>query len=276
MPTRTSAAIQHLQTFVFDLDGVIWRGQTAIEGAVESIAWLKQAGKRCFYCTNNSGLSQDDFVEKLARIGIQTQAQEVITSASATALYLQREMPRGFSAYVIGGQGIIGALQSLGVQVSTGADEPARTDCVVVGIDRQFSYDKLRVSQKLIHQGARFIATNRDATFPVEGGVTPGAGSLVAAVETASGTLPVTIGKPEPLMLQLCLETFGLQAHETAMIGDRLDTDIACAHRAGIMGILVETGVSKRADGEAAQGDEKPDAIFADLPALCRSLKDEG
>jgi 4-nitrophenyl phosphatase len=145
-------------------------------------------------------------------------------------------------------------------------------DCVVVGIDRSFTYDKLMRAQQFLLKGAQFIATNRDSTFPIEGGVVPGAGSVVAAVVTASGLEPLSMGKPEPGMLLAILENYGLEAHQAAMIGDRLDTDIACAHRAGIGALYVATGVTPMETALQAQGELRPHLFFEDLPALCAAL----
>lgn len=264
-----------LQNFIFDLDGVIWRGHTPIEGAVESVRWLRANGKRCFYCTNNSRLTQGQFAERLRSIGLELQDEDVISSAWATARFLGNEMPPAFSVFVVGEEGLRTTLQSVGARLVNAPEaENEVADCVVAGIDRDFNYEKMRLAQRQILRGARFIATNRDSTFPTEDGVVPGSGSIIAGIATASGTEPLTIGKPEPLMLQLCVSAFGLVPEQTVMIGDRLDTDIACAHRAGLPAILVLTGVHTRLHVETASAEEKPDAIFADLPALCRAICD--
>lgn len=271
----TTLDLRTLENFIFDLDGVIWRGSTAIEGAVESVRRLRAAGKRCFYCTNNSGRTQHDFATRLRGIGLELEEQEVITSSSATAIYLAAQFPMPFTAYVIGGEGIVAALQGIGARVLAAAEaeaNPPLVDCVVVGIDRYFTYDKMRLAQQFILGGARFIATNRDATFPTEDGVVPGAGAVVAAIATASGVTPLTIGKPEPTMLRLALDKFGLTAATTVMVGDRLDTDIACAHRAGLAALLVLTGITTEDEAQAAFGEARPDAIFADLSALCQAV----
>ena len=268
----------HYSAFIFDLDGVIWRGHAPIAGAAESVARLRELGARCFFCTNNSRATRQEFVSRLQNAGVDCAPDEVFSSSYATALYLKDEMAPGFSVYVVGEAGLVEALGNIGARVLSDADASGHADavdCVVAGIDRDFSYYKLQIAQAHILKGARFVATNRDATFPVERGVVPGAGSIVAAIATASSVQPVTIGKPEPLMLQLCLGAFGLNPQTTAMIGDRLDTDIACAHRAGIHGLLVETGVHTRLDAERVHGDEVPDAIYKDLPALVEDLAGE-
>jgi len=277
-PQMTNAELAGLTAFIFDLDGVIWRGQTPIEGAVATVMRLRAAGKRVFYCTNNSMRPQSAFATLLRSIGLELEDEDVMTSSSATALYLAGQFREPFSAYVVGGEGIVAALQRVGGHVLTGsgiseADMAAEeVDCVVVGIDRAFNYEKMRLAQRFILNGARFIATNRDATFPTEDGVVPGAGAIVASVETASGVSPVTIGKPRPLMVQLCLEKFNLSPATTAMVGDRLDTDIACAHQGGIRALYVATGVTPMAEARAATGELRPHAFFDDLPALGRAV----
>jgi phosphoglycolate/pyridoxal phosphate phosphatase family enzyme len=263
-----------LAAFIFDLDGVIWRGHTPIEGAVESVTRLRAAGKKCFYCTNNSRLTQSAFADRLRAIGLELDDRDVISSAWATAQFLAKEYPSGFSAFVVGEDGLKDTLRAIGATIISEeeADSGALAECMVAGIDRDFNYEKLRIAQRQILRGARFIATNRDSTFPTEDGVVPGSGSIIAALETASGTIPLSIGKPAPLMLQLCVEEFGLDPLRTAMIGDRLDTDIACAHRAGLPALLVTTGVTSREVALAAKGEEAPDAIFDDLPAMLNAV----
>jgi phosphoglycolate/pyridoxal phosphate phosphatase family enzyme len=272
--TDSKYFLPDLTAFIFDLDGVIWRGHTPIEGAVESVLALRVAGKRCFYATNNSRLTQPQFADRLRTIGLELDDEEVMTSSAATAFYLQGEFPHGFTCYVIGEEGIQAALSNIGGRVLSEeeAESTSSVDCVVVGIDRFFTYEKLRVAQQFILRGARFFATNSDWTFPTEDGVVPGAGSLVAAVQAASGQQPLIIGKPQPTMLRLCVEKFGLDPQHTAMVGDRLDTDIACGHRAGLKSLMVCTGVHTREQGLAAVDDERPDAIFEDLPELCQTV----
>ncbi|HVF09969.1 MAG TPA: phosphoglycolate/pyridoxal phosphate family phosphatase, partial [Abditibacteriaceae bacterium] len=276
MSTDQSAMGQKLaniSTCLFDLDGVIWRGDTVIEGAVESVRRLQEAGKHCLYCTNNSHSTRADYVEKLRGMGIEATEDDVITSASATAHYLSAVFTGPFLAYVIGGPGIITSLQKLGARVIIGeVEDETRVDCVVVGIDRAFSYDKLRSAQRLILNGALFVATNRDTTYPTENGVVPGAGSLVASIEAASGVTPVVVGKPRPAMVQMMLDKLGVAPAQALLVGDRLDTDIVCAHRAGIAALFVATGVTPLETATRAKGEHKPDALFENLPALCDAV----
>ena len=262
-------------TFVFDLDGVVWRGESPIPCAISAINDLRAAGKRCLFCTNNSSQTQADFVTKLASMGIEGMAEEeIVTSSSATALYLSAQYTGPFLAYVIGGEGIRLALQKIGARIVRDVDitEDTNVDCVVAGIDREISYEKLRVAQRLIHRGALFIATNRDGTYPVEDGVIPGAGAIISAIETASGSTPVTIGKPRPVMIQLVMQKYALQPEQVAVIGDRLDTDIVCARRAGVAALLVTTGVTTLQQARRAKGELRPDAVFPDLASFAKMI----
>lgn len=282
---HSAASLSHLEAFIFDLDGVIWKGNAPIEGAVESIARLRAAGKRVFYCTNNSRRAPADFAETLRSIGIECEDDEIMTSSTATSLYLQSLFTGPYTAYVVGEDGLVQTIRRTGAIVMTSPIVPQRSDlhdnhgsvdCVIVGLDATFTYHKLRVAQRLIMNGARFIATNRDATFPTPYGLVPGAGSVVAAVETATGVTPVTLGKPQPFMAQLLMQKFGLSPEITCMVGDRLDTDIVSAKRAHIAALLVTTGVHSREVGERAKNLQKPDAIFDDMPALCEAILSGG
>ncbi len=285
--SRFPFPVSHLRAFIFDLDGVLWRGSEPIAGAAESVMRLRAAGRRCFYCTNNSRRRPADFANTLRAMGIELQDDEVMTSSTATALYLSSQFPAPFTAYVVGEAGLRDALRGVGAHIITDetdanngvveTHDSAAVDCVVTGIDRVFNYDKLRRAQGFILGGAQFVATNRDATFPVPRevephGVVPGAGSIVAAIETASGVAPTTIGKPQPAMAHLLMEKFGLKPDETAMVGDRLDTDIVSARRSGIGALFVATGVNSTEQARRATGEELPDALFDDLPALCRAV----
>ena len=231
-------------------------------------------GKRPLFATNNSSRAPEYFAQRLQAMNINAAPEDVVTSATATAFYVRSHWPRA-RVFVVGEEGVQTLLREAGAQVVTieDAHEAQSVDLVVAGIDRSFTYEKLRLAQKFILSGAKFIATNRDATFPVEGGVVPGAGSIVAAIECASGVVPLSMGKPEPAMLLGILERFGLRPDEAAIVGDRLDTDIACGARAGIGTVCVGTGVTSLEVAQKARGELKADLLFADLPALLRAME---
>jgi len=259
--------------YVFDLDGVMYLGDTAIPYAAEAVNRLQEAGKQVYFLTNNSGRTRADYCVKLAQVnGLIVPESAIFTSAYATALYLKQRGAAGRSAYVIGEPGLAAELTaSGGLTCITQPDsvDPGDIDYVVIGIDRQFTYDKLRFAHAAITRGhAQFIATNRDATFPMEVGEIPGGGSLVAALATAAGREPVTIGKPETHAYEAILEVAHVTAPESVMIGDRLDTDIAVGRRAGALTVLVLTGVTTAEKAATAPPEWKPAYIIGDLREL--------
>ncbi len=261
------------QVYVFDLDGVLYLGDTAIPGAADAVRRLQKAGKSVYFLTNNSGRTRADYVEKLRAVnGLDISEASVFTSAYASALYLKQRGAAGRSVFVIGEPGLASELSVSGGLVPI--TEPDSVDIhdidyVVVGIDRKFTYDKLRFAHAAITRGhAQFIATNRDSTFPMETGEIPGGGSLVASLAAATGREPVTIGKPETHAYEAILAAAQVSAADSVMIGDRLDTDIAVGRRAGAYTILVLTGVTSPEQAQDAPPEWRPDRIIGDLREL--------
>ena len=259
--------------YVFDLDGVLYLGDTAIAHAAEAVTRLREAGKQVYFLTNNSGKTRADYRRNLAEVnGLDVPETAIFTSAYATALYLKQRGAAGRSAFVIGEPGLATELAaSGGLRPITEPDtvSPREIDYVVVGIDRNFTYDKLRFAHAAITQGhAQFIATNRDATFPMETGEIPGGGSLVAALATATGREPVTIGKPETHAYEAILAAAQVTAADSVMVGDRLDTDIAVGRRVGACTVLVLTGVTGSDQAHSAPPEWRPDRIIGDLREL--------
>jgi len=251
----------------------MYLGDTPIPHASEAVSRLVNAGKAVYFLTNNSGRTRASYQEKLRVVnGLDIPVDRIFTSAYATALYLQQPGGPTRSAFVIGEAGLAQELRDIGrLEVFTTPDSAPINDIdyIVVGIDRQFSYDKLRFAHAAITRGhAQFIATNRDATFPMEVGEIPGGGSLVAAVATATSREPITIGKPEPHAYEAILRSAGVSAAESTMVGDRLDTDIAVGKRAGARTVLVLTGVTSREAASSAPDEWRPDQIIGDLRDL--------
>lgn len=258
--------------YVFDLDGVMYLGDTAIPYAAEAVRRLQAQDKRIFFLTNNSGRTRSDYREKLRQVnGLDVPEAAIFTSAYATALYLKHQGAAGCSAFVIGEPGLAQELAGCGLVPVTVPDSVPFEDIdyVVVGIDRQFTYDKLRFAHAAITRGrAKFLATNRDATFPMETSEIPGGGSLVAAVATATGCEPLTIGKPQTHAYEAILAAASVSAAQSVMVGDRLDTDIAVGNRAGAQTVLVLTGVTSPEAARAAPPEWTPGAIIGDLREL--------
>jgi len=272
-PASSADPFSAATVYVFDLDGVLYLGGTPIAHAAEAVRRLQGAGKRVFFLTNNSAQTRADYQAKLARVnGLEAEESSIFTSAYATALYLKQRGAEGRTAFVIGEAGLAAELRdSAGLVPVTKPDsaDPHDIDYVVVGIDRQFSYDKLRFAHAAITRGhAQFIATNRDTTLPTEDGEVPGGGSLVAALAAAAGREPLNMGKPEPHGYEAILAAAGVTASESVMVGDRLDTDIAVGRRAGAHTLLVLTGVTSAAQAQSAPPAWRPEKIIGDLREL--------
>lgn len=232
----------HYDAYLFDLDGTLYRGAQPITFAVETVTELRRRGAAIRYLTNNSTLTRSAFVAKLAAMGFPVEPHEIMSSGIATALYLQAHELR--TAFVVGEPGLTETLREAGISVSEDVDVQA----VVVGLCRQFTYGLMQEAMLRIRAGSEFVATNPDTTFPLEHDqLVPGAGSIVAAVAACSETIPVVVGKPEPLMVRLVLEELGISAGQALVVGDRLDTDIACGVAAGCPTHLVLTGVERSA-----------------------------
>ena len=250
---------------IVDVDGVLRRSRQPLPGAGQFLPWIVQRGMDYRIVSNNSMSPPERLRTTFAEMGIITDEAHIITSATGTAWYLKRLAPQGGKVYIIGEEGIRKALLDDGL--FTLDDQQA--DFVVVAIDRSFTYEKLARACTLIRNGARFIATNTDATYPMEVGVIPGGGALVAAVQVCAETKPIVIGKPERILFDMALDQMGATKEETVVLGDRLDTDIAGALAAGMDSIMVLTGINSNEDVLASP--YKPTFIFNDLPALMKA-----
>ena len=242
------------RTVICDLDGVVYRGSVALPGAAAALERLVQSEFRILFVTNNSSRTEAQVADKLeALVGHRAGSDDIVTSARA-ALAL---VPEGAACLVVGGEGILEAVDSAGSSVT---DNPDEAECVIVGLDRSFDYRLMDIASRAIRGGALFIATNVDPTFPAEDSIMPGAGAIVAALETASGVRPVVAGKPEEPVRNL-IRARGVD--EAWVIGDRADTDIAMAvAEDGWNSILVLTGVTP-AGGDTGGADH----VAADLAA---------
>jgi 4-nitrophenyl phosphatase len=250
------ADIKHL---IIDMDGVLYRGDQPMPRLVEFFAFMRERPIRFILATNNSTRTSQEYADKLGQMGVTVSPDEILVSGQATARFLSREYPRGTRVHVFGMPSLKQALAEEGFLL---ADE--NVQLVVASMDRGVTYEKLKKATLLIRGGARFIATNLDPTYPSEEGLIPGTGSMIAALETASGVKPQVIGKPEPIMYQLAMEQMGSNPKTTATIGDRVDTDILGGKRAGLTTICVLSGSSDHVEAEAAE----TDMIFDDIAQL--------
>ena len=247
-------------SFLLDLDGVLYRGDRPITKVPETIQALRAMGKRLAFVTNNSSRTPEAVVAHLGSVGVDAAPREVETSALTTATILRDRSVR--TAAVIGEEGLLTALTSAGIEV---VPADARPDAVVVGWDRHLTYDDLREASLAVQRGAALLASNDDASYPAPDGYTwPGAGSILAALETATAVEAEVFGKPNPPILRAALERAG--GTRPLVVGDRLETDIDGAVNAGWDSALVLTGISTRADAEAAG--RPPTYVLDDLSAL--------
>ena len=240
---------------ICDLDGVVYRGTRAVPGAAAALQELQRAGINLLFCTNNSSRTPAEVASTIESVtGFSTSPGQVLGSAAAAATLLVGEKPL---TYVLGGNGIVEALVRAGIVIT---DRGPEAEAVVVGIDLALSYDRLRQASQAAAGGARLIATNDDPTYPAEDGFWPGAGSILAAVETASGKKAEVAGKPNRPMRELIRSS--LVSGPVWVVGDRPDTDLALAEaEPGWQSILVLTGVVNKPDGV----EPPPDVVADDL-----------
>jgi len=255
---------------ICDMDGVLWRGETPLPGLHDFFALLEARHIPYVLATNNASKTPEQYVEKLAGMDVVTNIKHVLNSATAAADYLATQAAPGTPVYAIGGTGIREALRLHGFTLTDGD----RADYVVVGWDRDLTWQKLATATLLIRGGAGFIATNPDRTFPMENGLVPGNGAQVAALITATDVTPVMAGKPAPLLYERALARMGTAPEATLVIGDRLDTDILGGLRLGMPTALVLSGITQ-AD-ELAGSPIHPDVVFDDLAALVQVWRNDG
>jgi len=229
------------QGFIIDLDGTLYRGSERLPRAEAFIGALRRAGAPYVLMTNNSTRTPEEVAAHLNRLGIPADAGDVLTSAQATVRYLDG-LNEGRHVYCIGEKGLIAAIEQAGYVLT---DREA--DFVVQGLDRSFDYAKLKRAMELIRAGARFVLTNPDVRLPAEDGFFPGAGSIAAAIETASGVAPVVIGKPSAIIMAFALERIGLPASDVWMVGDNMRTDMAAGRTASCRTALLLTGITDEA-----------------------------
>lgn len=252
-----------IRALILDLDGTIYRGDAEVPGAGAFVRAMRGLGVRCLFVTNRANRSAAVVAAHIRSYGVSCEDGDVLTTAETTAEYVGKQR-----CYLIGETGIQEAFAKAGVPL-----DEEHAECVVVSLDRTFDYAKLQRASRLIRAGARFILTNPDTWLRLDDGIMPGAGAIGAAVQTASGTVPTIIGKPETLLFEKALRMLGLPREEVVAVGDNMDTDIPGAQRAGLRSILMLTGVSTRAD--AARAAVPPTAIYETYPEFEAAIRRE-
>jgi 4-nitrophenyl phosphatase len=281
---------------IFDMDGVLYRGAQVMPYAHEALDRLRSAGWDVFFATNNSTATRLDYERHLLELGLGGDVDHIVTSGYATAHYLERRRPQPKDVLVIGADGLRQEIRAVGLAVrdadalpgfrpppeaaadgvDPGAmrrylvslDLPPAPDTVVVGLDLHLTYAKIAEAQRAILAGADFVCSNRDRAYPVEGRLLPGAGTIVAAIEVATGAKALCIGKPEPFLFEEAIRRAGKQDGRVVVVGDSTDYDMVAAHRVRATGVLITTGLTEKDALEKASGDAVPDRVIGSLEEL--------
>jgi HAD superfamily hydrolase (TIGR01450 family) len=248
---------------VLDMDGCLWIGDELTPRADEAVAALRTAGKGLAFVTNNPRRSAEDYVQKMWRLGIKASPGDVVTVGGATQ-HLLAETRQGRTAFVLGSDALVKHVADAGLKVLNGTDLATRAEVVVIGGTDDWSFEDVRAASMSARRNGDLIATSLDPTYPMPDGLWPGTGSVVKAVEVASGQTAIVVGKPEPQLIISALDRLG--DGRALMIGDRIDTDLAAAAKAHIDAALVLSGGATRA--EAATAEPKPVAVADTLADL--------
>ena len=250
------------KTIIFDLDGTIYRGGHLIDGAIDTVEYLREKGFEIFFMTNSATKSRVNVALKLSKMGIDATSNQVYCGSYILAKYIKTQV-KASSAYVIGEVGIEEEFEKVGIKISDDAS------IVAVGLDRKLTYDKLANAHKLINKGAKLIASNGDVSFPVEDGSLPGAGSIVKALESSTGQRAIIVGKPSKFAMELLEKENSIKREEIIFVGDRVDTDMVFAKNAGVKSIFVLSGSSKIEDLDGL----KPDLILNSVKEIPKNLE---
>ena len=267
-----NALLSRIQLYLFDMDGTLYLGERLYDFTLELLDTIKNTGRRYLFMTNNSSKSVEDYIKKLAKLGISATREDFITSSQATAYYLKQNYPK-HRLYVCGTNSLKKELEREGFTVT---ENLAEVDCIVMGFDTELTFKKLEDVSRLLltREDIPYIATNPDYVCPTEFGSVPDCGSVCDMIFNATGKRPVVIGKPSPLMPQLAMAQHGYAKEETAVVGDRIYTDVKSGLQAGITGILVLSG--ETTPEILAQSEDKPHLVLQDASAIITALKNSG
>jgi 4-nitrophenyl phosphatase len=261
--TEQIAKLRQVRAVLFDMDGVIYVGNQPLPSVQELLDYLDATGRRWLCITNNASNTSQMFADKLAKMGIKANPAHILGSAEATAAWLGEQAPQKGKVIMLGMEGLRTALLNEGFTL---VDDPFDAEFAVAGINFNLVYEDVARVALAVRNGARFVGTNIDPTYPSERGQIPGTGSIIAMLEAATSVKPEIVGKPYPGMYQLAMHRVHSQPTETMMVGDRYETDITGATTLGLVTTGVLTGISSREVFEA--GTPPPDFILSGLPEL--------
>jgi 4-nitrophenyl phosphatase len=275
--TVNKKSLNSFKLYIFDMDGVIFKGTEIIPKVKSTIEQLYATNKKVVFFTNNSTLTPEDYIEKLGSMGIKSSYNQILTSSLISAKSIKEIYKEPASAYCVGENGLSEALKSCDISILNekySDDEiiknpEIKSSFVIAGLDRQLTYKKISAASLIISRGSDFYATNGDTSLPSNYGFMPGAGAIVSTIATATGKQPAKIfGKPSPTGIKQILKQFDVSKENAIMVGDRPETDILCGIRAEINTALVLTGVINKDNVSSIQEDHKPAYIIEDLSKL--------
>jgi phosphoglycolate/pyridoxal phosphate phosphatase family enzyme len=252
--------------YIFDLDGVIYLGERLLPGVRETLSKLRKKGDQVSFLTNNSTLSRSGFQKKLTQMGIEVHLEELFPSSYLAAIYLSHKTKKkNTKVLVFGEKGLFEELSQAAVKLTS---TPKDADYVVVGMDRKFNFEKLKLAYEAILNGAKFVATNKDVTYPTEEGTVPAAGAIVKALEVSTHKRALLLGKPHLFGLKTVMRSKGYAPTDTILVGDRLETDILAGKRLKVATVLVLSGITLEKTLQKAPPSLKPDYVIQSLSNL--------
>ena len=257
----------NIKALILDMDGVIWKADAPIGDLPSTFKRIRERGLKFVFATNNGTKTPEEYQQKLAELGVDIDASQVVTSAMGIAFMLAQKYPRGTKIFMIGEDGIRVALEEKGFEILSVENAP-QAQAFVMGIDRSINFQKVAEATLLVRAGIPFYTTNTDKTFPTPRGEIPGSGAWISVIQTATNVEPIIAGKPFPFLMELSLEKLGTSKEETLVVGDRLETDIAAGQSVGCPTALVLSGVSTKAQADA--WNPKMDVIAASLADLVK------
>ncbi len=259
--------LKNIKLYLLDMDGTIYLDEDLFDGTIDFLNYVRETGGRYMFITNNSSKSVDKYIEKLGRLGIEASADDFLTSVNATIPVLRKA---GYKkVYALGTQSFKEQLRDAGINITDVAEDGI--DCLCMGFDTELTFQKLEDACILLNRGVDYIATNPDWVCPTWYGSVPDCGSISQILQTATGRLPEFIGKPQPEMAYLAMEKTGFSKEQTAVVGDRLYTDIACGVNAGTSTIFVLSGEGTLED--VRNSETKPEYIFENIRELYNHLR---
>lgn len=253
-----------IEALIIDIDGTLLRGPLPMPGLFELFSFLRSRQVSFVLASNNATKTPTQYRRKLADLGVEVELENILTAATATAGYLKRELREGAALYIIGERAVEEVVCQAGFTVLRDASQPV--EAVVVGGDSTLTYDKLKHAVLLLQRGARLVGTNPDLLCPTEEGLVPEAGTTLAALQAATGVAPTIVGKPSRYLFDVAVERMGSTPAQTAVLGDRLETDVLGGQGAGLKAILVTTGVDN--ERTMRQKGIEPDLVVGGLREL--------